>query len=376
MKLVDLRVSILAIVLLLLWPLKAIAQNLAKKKIFPQQRKYQKIDSLMSKFTAWLSASLISFASQTLTTGSFFDKIEYEYKFNFIAHSEVCMATIASLSAFQEVSLPQGTVRYSDQGTGPTLVFIHGLLANRLLWSRVIPQLVSHFRCIAPDLPLGAHSHPFPPDVDLSPLGVAHLVADFLEACDLHEITLIGNDTGGAICQLVIAHHPERISRLVLTNCDAFEHFFPPLVSPFHYGARVFDIRFANFLAWVLRARSAQRLFVAALAHRRPELEELDAFFHPLLHQTFARRDMTRFLQAVSNRYTLEAARCFSGFGHPVLLLWGKDDPFFSQRLARRLQQAFPDARLHFLSHCRAFVPVDQPEVVAQSITEFVHAEV
>jgi pimeloyl-ACP methyl ester carboxylesterase len=85
---------------------------------------------------------------------------------------------------------------------------------------------------------------------------------------------------------------------------------------------------------------------------------------------------LTRFLQAVSNRYTLEAARCFSGFGHPVLPLWGKDDPFFSQRLAKRLQQAFPNARLHFLSHCRTFVPVDQPEIFAQYITEFVHAEV
>ena len=187
---------------------------------------------------------------------------------------------------------------------------------------------------------------------------------------------MIGNDTGGAMCQLVIAHHPERISRLVLTNCDAFEQFFPPLVSPFHDGARVFGTGFANFLAWVLRARSAQRVFVAALAHRRPELEELDAFFHPLLHLPGIRRDVTRFLQAVSNRSTLEAARYFSGFGHPVLLLWGKADPFFSQRLARRLQQAFPDAQLHFLSHSRAFVPVDQPEVVAQQIAEFVHARV
>ncbi len=275
------------------------------------------------------------------------------------------MATAVPSSASLEVSLPQGTIRYSDQGTGPTLVFVHGLLANHLLWSRVIPPLVSHFRCIAPDLPLGAHSHPFHPDADLSPLGVARLIADFLEALDLQEVTLIGNDTGGALCQLVIAHYPERISRLVLTNCDAFEQFFPPLVSPFHYGARVFGRGFANFLAFLLRARSAQRLFVAALAHRRPEMEELDAFFHPLLHLPGARRDMTRFLQAVSNRYTLEAARCFSGF-----------DPFFSQRLARRLQQAFPDARLHFLSHCRAFVPVDQPEVFAQYIKEFVHAEV
>src|SRR6516164_1500497 len=215
------------------------------------------------------------------------------------------MATAVPLDAFQEISLPEGTVHYSDQGIGPTLVFIHGLLANRLLWSRVIPHLVSQFRCIAPDLPLGAHSHPLHPDADLSPLGVAHLVADFLEALDLHEVTLIGNDTGGAICQLVIAHHPERISRLVLTNCDAFEQFFPPLVSPFHDGARGFGRGFANFLAWVLRARSVQRLFVAALAHRRPELEELDAFFHPLLHLPGTRRNMTRFLQGVSKRYTL-----------------------------------------------------------------------
>ncbi len=286
------------------------------------------------------------------------------------------MATVAPLGAFQEISLSQGTVRYCDQGTGPTLVFIHGLLANSLLWSRVIPRLVSHFRCIAPDLPLGAHSHPLHPDADLSPLGVAQLVADFLEARDLHEVTLIGNDTGGAICQLVIAHHPERISRLVLTNCDAFEQFFPPLVRPFHYGARLFGIHFANFLAWVLRARSAQRLFVAALSHRRLSLAELDATFHPLLHLPGVRSDMTRFLHAVSNRYTLEAARTFSDFHSPVLLVWGKDDPFFSSRLAVRLQQAFPDATLEFLPHSRAFVPVDQPEVLAQKIMEFVHAAV
>jgi pimeloyl-ACP methyl ester carboxylesterase len=238
----------------------------------------------------------------------------------------------------------------------------------------VIPHLVSQFRCIAPDLPLGAHSHPMHPDADLSPLGVAQLVADFLEALDLHEVTLIGNDTGGAICQLVIAHHPERITRLILTNCDAFEQFFPPLVSPFSFGARVFGIQFANFLALVLHARSAQRLFVAALAHRRPDLAELDAFFSPLLHLPGVRSDVTRFLRAVSNRYTLEAAQIFSSFHQPVLLVWGKDDPFFSSRLAVRLQKAFPDARLQFLSNSRAFVPVDQPEVLAHQITEFMLA--
>ena len=284
------------------------------------------------------------------------------------------MATLAPLDAFQEVSLPQGTVRYSDQGTGPTLVFLHGLLANSLLWSRVIPRLVSHFRCVAPDLPLGSHAAPMHPDADLSPLGVAQLVADFLAALDLNAVTLIGNDTGGAICQLVIAHHPARITRLVLTNCDAFEHFFPPLVSPFHYGARLFGIGFATVLAWTLQAQSVKRLFVRALAHHGLDSAELDATFHPLLHLPGVRRDMTRFLQAVSRRSTLEAAQTFSSFRHPVLLVWGKDDPFFSSRLATRLQQAFPDARLQLLSHSRAFVQLDQPETFAQQITEFVHA--
>src|SRR5579859_6246615 len=216
-----------------------------------------------------------------------------------MAHSEVSMATVAPPGAFQEVSLPQGTVRYCDQGTGPTLVFLHGLLANSLLWGRVIPRLVSHFRCIAPDLPLGAHSHPLHPDANLSPLGVARIIADFLEALDLHEVTLIGNDTGGALCQLVIAHYPERINRLVLTNCDAFEQFFPPLVSPFHYGAQLLGIQFANLLAWLLRTRWAQRRFMGALTHCRLSEAELDAFFRPLRDRPFVRRDMTRFLRAV-----------------------------------------------------------------------------
>jgi pimeloyl-ACP methyl ester carboxylesterase len=201
---------------------------------------------------------------------------------------------------------------------------------------------------------------------------VAQLISDLLEKLDLHEVTLIGNDTGGALCQLVIAHHPERISRLVLTNCDAFEQFFPPLVSPFHYGAQVLGIHFANLLAWLLRARWVQRRFMAALTHRRLSQAELDAFFLPLKQWSFVRRDVTRFLQAVSKRSTLEAAQAFSRFLHPVLLIWGNDDPFFPPHLATRLQQAFPDACLIHLAHARAFVPLDQPETLAQHILEFV----
>lgn len=286
------------------------------------------------------------------------------------------MTIDAQPGSFQEVSLPQGVVRYQDTGTGPVLVFLHGVFVNSALWRHVIPLLSEHFRCIAPDLPLGAHSIPLRPAVDLSPRGVADLVADFLAALDLQDITLVGNDTGGAICQLVIAHHPERISRLVLTNCDAFEAFFPPLVRPLHEGARLFGIHFTNVLARMFRARSAQRLLVRSVSLHSLDTTMLDTYFTPLLHDPGVRRDLTQFLRAVSNRYTLEAARTFAQFRHPVLILWGNNDIFFSSRLARRLQQALPDASLEFVSNSRAFVPEDQPELLALRIAEFVNEPV
>lgn len=282
------------------------------------------------------------------------------------------MTTLAAHNTMREISLPQGTIRYSDQGSGPTLVFLHGLLANNQVWSGVTSHLCSSYRCLALDLPLGSHEIPLHENADLTPKGVARLIADFLETLDLHDVTLIGNDTGGALSQLVIAHYPERITRLVLTNCDAFEQFFPPLVSPFHYGARFLGIQFANLLAFIVHTRWGQRQFMAALAHRELSTVELDSFFRPLLTQPLVRRDMTRFLQAVSKHYTLEAAQTFSRFHHPVLLLWGEDDPFFPRSLSTRLQNAFPNAHLTYLSNARAFVALDQPGAIAQYIREFV----
>jgi pimeloyl-ACP methyl ester carboxylesterase len=292
------------------------------------------------------------------------------------AKQEEHMTTAAPLGTLHEIALPQGTIRYSDQGTGPTLVFIAGLLANSSVWGSLIPRLTGQFRCIAPDLPLGSHSIPMHANTDLTPLGVAHLIADFLTALDLHDITLIGSDTGGALCQIVIAHHPERITRLVLANCDAFEEFFPPKVAPFHYGALLFGRGFANFLAWVSRSPGFRRRSISTVSHRGLNENELSATYQPLIQSRGIRRDLTNFLRAVDKRYTLEAAKTFPSFHHPVLLVWGKDDIFFSVQLATRLQQAFPDATLKLVSNSRAFVQVDQPDLFAEYITEFVLAAI
>ena len=137
-----------------------------------------------------------------------------------------------------EITLPQGTIHYRDAGEGPPVVFLHGLLVDGELWRKVTPLLQGDARCIVPDLPLGSHRIAMNADADLTPAGVARLVGDLLAALDLEDVTLVGNDTGGAISQLVALDHGERVGRLVLTNCDCFEVFPPKEFVPMVKAAR------------------------------------------------------------------------------------------------------------------------------------------
>jgi len=286
------------------------------------------------------------------------------------------MTQPASFGTVRTVELPDGVTRYHDIGSGPTLVFVHGIFASGILWRDVAPALADRFRCVVPDLPLGGHAFPLRPEADRSPRGVARLLADFLAALDLRDVILVGNDTGGAICQITIAHHPERIGGLVLTNCDAYEAFFPWLIEPFGWGARLFGERFGGMLAGMLRRRWAQRLLLWPVTRRRFDAATLDAYFGPFLRDPGTRHDLVRFLAAVSSRDTLEAAAAFPRFRRPVLVAWGEDDVVFSKRNARRLQRDFPDAELRFIPRSRAFVPEDQPERLAGLIAAFVPSRV
>ena len=130
-------------------------------------------------------------------------------------------------ATMREVRLGGGVIRYRDVGTGPVLFFVHGILVNGTLWRHVVANLAGRFRCIVPDLPLGGHSIPMEPGADMSPPGVARMVADLMRELDLRDVTLVGNDTGGAICQLVISNHPERIGRLVLDQLRRLRGVFP-----------------------------------------------------------------------------------------------------------------------------------------------------
>ena len=272
----------------------------------------------------------------------------------------------------REIRLRQGIVRYREVGAGPVLVFVHGVMANGVLWRDVVAALSGRFRCIVPDLPLGGHSVAMRPEADLTPRGVARIVADMMEALDLRDVTLVGNDTGGAICQVIVTEHRGRVGRLVLTDCDAYDAFFPVLMGGlFRNAARFLGTRPVDLIAWILRARFAQRALFKGVALRRPDQATLDAYYKPLIQNAGVRRDLTKFLCGVSRKYTMEAARGFRGFERPVLIVWGDRDLLLPSSLAVRLQHDFPDARLEIVDRSRTFIPEDRPERLAELIGDF-----
>jgi pimeloyl-ACP methyl ester carboxylesterase len=271
------------------------------------------------------------------------------------------------------VELRQGTVRYRDAGSGQPIVFAHGLLVDGELWRKVTPLLEDGFRCIVPDLPLGSHREPMRPDADLTPPGVAQILADFMTALDLQDVTLVGNDTGGAISQLVAANHPERLGRLVLTPCDAYENFLPPFFRPLQYAARVPGLLTAFMqptrLGVVQRGPLAFGLLISPEAI---DPEVLDAWVRPYLSDAGIRRDTIKFLRSISNRYTLEAAERLRDFDRPALIAWAPEDRFFKFVYAEKLADAIPNAKLVRIENSRTFVSEDQPERLAEEIRAFI----
>jgi pimeloyl-ACP methyl ester carboxylesterase len=279
----------------------------------------------------------------------------------------------ATLGSQAEVEVPQGTIRYQDSGSGEAIVFVHGLLVNGGLWRKVTPLLEGDYRCIVPDLPLGSHRIPMRPEADLSPPGVARLVADFLEALDLDGVTLVGNDTGGAISQLVAAHHPDRLGRLVLTPCDAYENFLPPAFRPLQYAARVPGLLTAFVQGARIGAVRRGPLGFGLLIKRRPmDDDALRGYVAPFLEDGRVRRDAIKVLRGISNRQTIEAAEILRRFDRPTLIAWAPEDRFFKLRFAERLASEIPGARLVRIDESRTFVSEDQPDRLAEAISEFI----
>jgi pimeloyl-ACP methyl ester carboxylesterase len=276
----------------------------------------------------------------------------------------------ADNSHHTEIQLDPGKVRYRDLGQGAPIVFVHGLLVDGRLWDGVAERVAaSGHRAIVPDWPMGSHVIPMNEDADLSPHGQAKLVADLIRALGLERATIVGNDTGGAVSQMVATRHPEVVERLVLTNCDLFDKF-PPF--PFSLMPPIARLPGGmTMLQTPFRSGALARATYGLLAKKKIPAELVASWVAPGMESEI-RRDTRKLLAGAHKRQTLEAAEKLKAFERPALLTWGVDDPFFKLSYAERLQQTIPDCRLELVEDAKTFSPLDQPERIGELIAEFV----
>lgn len=282
------------------------------------------------------------------------------------------MSVSAVLGERQIAETPAGTIEYRESGRGSPVVFVHGVGVNGDLWRRVAPRLAAEHRCIVPDLPWGAHSRPLRPDADLSLPGMARIVADFMAALELDDVTLVGNDSGGALSQLVVTRHPERVGRLVLTPCDAFDNFPPKMFRYLSWAAKVPGAMAPIVQSMRLRANRRTPIAFGWLTKRRLPNAVSDHYVNPVIHDRRIREDARAFILGLDPADTLAAAEKLSGFDRPVLLAWAPEDRFFPIAHAERLAELLPDARLARIEDSRTFVSEDQPQRLAELIAGFV----
>jgi pimeloyl-ACP methyl ester carboxylesterase len=281
------------------------------------------------------------------------------------------MSTAETTMTETTVELNAATLDVQDTGgDGPTILFVHGLLVDGTLWRKVVAGL-DGFRCVVPTLPLGSHRTPVRDRSALTPIGVADLIAELMDRMELTDVTIVANDTGGALTQLLLTRRPERVARVVLTPCDAFENFLPPAFRPLQWLAKA-RLLSPMLLGAHIRALRPTPLAYGLLTKRPVPAEVLEGWVRPALSDRGVRGDVQYFTRHIDKRLTLDAAPKLASFDKPVLLAWAAEDRFFKLAFAERLAAVFPDARLEPIADAFTFVSEDQPEVLAELIAGFV----
>lgn len=276
-----------------------------------------------------------------------------------------------------EIELSAGTIEYEDTGgDGPVVVLLHGVLMGPSVWRGVVAELTPTYRCIAPTLPLGSHRHPLRAGVDRTSAGLALLVAEFLERLDLRDVTLVGNDTGGALAQVLVTTAPERVGRLVLASCDAFDNYPPGLPGRVSRLAALMPGGLA-MAAQTVRFAPLRRLPLTFgwMAKRPIPADVFAEWLRPWRTRREIRADVGAFLRTVRPADTLAAADRLADFDRPALIVWAAEDTVMPPEHGRRLAALLPNARLVEIEDSYTLIPEDQPAIFARHIDEFVQAE-
>jgi pimeloyl-ACP methyl ester carboxylesterase len=258
-------------------------------------------------------------------------------------------------------------------------VLLHGLMMDASLWDGPIAELSPGHRCVAPTLPLGAHRHPMRPDADLSLPGIARLVAEFMDRLELTDVTLVGNDTGGALVQLLMAGGlSPALGGAVLVSCDAFDNFPPGLTGKTLVAAGRLPPGLFGVFMQQMRLRPVRRLPIAFGWLTKRGDAAVTRWMRPVLTEAGIRRDTVRVLRAVAasarSGLLVATAERLPEFKHPALVVWASEDRVMPPEHGGRLAALLPDGRLVEVEDSYTLIPLDQPARLAAIIGEFTSA--
>ncbi|WP_406236824.1 alpha/beta fold hydrolase [Nocardia sp. NBC_01009] len=270
------------------------------------------------------------------------------------------------------VDIAAGRIHYVERGDGPPVVLLHGLLMNHTVWDRVIDLLPSGFRYVLPDLPLGAHATPMNPGTDLSLRGQNQIIADFLDALDLREVTLVHSDWGGGLF-LTAYGLDQRVARLIALPCEAFDNFPPGLPGKMVAIA----VAIPGGVALALRQLRIRFLrnspLLMGMMAREPLPDDLvREWTEPALHDKAIRRDLIKYAKSDFRGPELiantEALQHFSG---DALVLWSSAGKVMPRDHGRRLAELLPKGRLVEIDDAYVLSMLDRPDVVAEAMAAF-----
>jgi pimeloyl-ACP methyl ester carboxylesterase len=260
----------------------------------------------------------------------------------------------------RKIHTPSGSINYVEQGTGPVALFVHGVLLNGYLWRHQLEELKTLRRCIAVDL-LAHGDTQISATQDVSVTANAHMLAEFLDALKIEQVDLVGNDSGGGVCQIFAALYPMRIRSLVLTNCDAHDNWPPEAFKPF------VGMVAAGGLPQTLSAMLADKsVYRSALgpAYERPEAvsdDTIETYLKPHLRSPRRTADLARFVNAFDCRHTLDIEKPLKELQAPTLIAWGTDDIYFDLKWSHWLEETIPGTRKRMeFNGARIFFPEER----------------
>jgi pimeloyl-ACP methyl ester carboxylesterase len=270
----------------------------------------------------------------------------------------------------RSLTTPAGEIAYTELGSGPAALFVHGLATSGVLWQNVIEKLAATSRCVAIDLP--AHGGT-PPRDDASASAMAEVVAELWDGLALGQVDLVANDTGGAIAQIFAARYPHRLRSLALTNCDTEGNFPPPGFAPIIEIARQGQL--AESMVATFNAPGTWATSPLAFAFEDPAAVPQDAwraFFAPIAATIDRARAFERSIAAIDAADLSAVSGALRTLEVPTLLVWGTADEAFGLKWAYQLRDMIPGARdVIEVDGAKTFFPFERPDDLAEHLRNF-----